>query len=385
MRIHKTYIPPEITDHVIDHLHIDTRMLGICSLVCKSWLPASRFHLFSTISLHPWKKDSFLRLLDSTYSSFAPYVRHLFIREGRGAYTWEKKWLNEALPLMTALTRIESLEIEQIIWEFLGTAAKKSFREIFREVKQLRLRQFEFRTGTELVDFLTAFPILETLRLENVKWEKETTQLLDASVPSRLRVVGMNYCRKGPVLDWLLTNPGVARVDTVRLGMITARDTPTVSRYLQFLGDSLTELHLHFCSEFYVDGAGLIDQFNLAQNTQLRKLYIYGLVVSTDAPLDWVTTLFRQIRSPHMREVSLSFHIADSLEDAQAVDWDGFVEVFAKPHFSGLSNVNILIARKGDCSAGKLVQRRLASLQQRRILSVNVGSDDRSLMENESA
>ncbi|KAH7928610.1 hypothetical protein BV22DRAFT_193926 [Leucogyrophana mollusca] len=376
----KTFIPPEITDHIIDHLHEDAEALGTCSLVCKSWLPASRYHLFSIISLHPWKKDSFLRLLDSTCSSFAPHVRHLYIREGRGAYTWEKKWLNDALPRLSGLTHVESLEIEQVFWEFLSAAAKKSFFEGFRGIKQLKLRQFEFRTGTDLVTFLSAFPKLEALRLDNVKWERETMELAGLSVPTRLRVVGMNYCRKSPVLDWLMSGDRIPRAQNIRLGMLTARDTPVVSRYLRLLGNSVEELHLHFCSEFYIDGAGLVDQFDLSRNTQLRAIHIYGLIVSVGSPLDWVTKLFRQISSPRMREVSLSLHIADSLEDAEAVDWDGLEDLFSKPQFSGLQNVSFVVAKKGDCSAGRLVRKRMVSIQQRGILSVNVGFDDRSLI-----
>jgi hypothetical protein len=45
-----TEIPQELVDMVIDHLHGDRRALSACSLVCRSWLPSSRFHKFASIT-----------------------------------------------------------------------------------------------------------------------------------------------------------------------------------------------------------------------------------------------------------------------------------------------------------------------------------------------
>lgn len=51
---HKAF-PPELIDIIIDHLHADNKSLAACTLVCRSWLPSSRYHLFSTITViaHP--------------------------------------------------------------------------------------------------------------------------------------------------------------------------------------------------------------------------------------------------------------------------------------------------------------------------------------------
>ncbi|GJE96751.1 hypothetical protein PsYK624_129570 [Phanerochaete sordida] len=45
--------PPELFDSVIDHLHDDKAALRQCTLICREWLPASTFHLFSTLSWPP--------------------------------------------------------------------------------------------------------------------------------------------------------------------------------------------------------------------------------------------------------------------------------------------------------------------------------------------
>ena len=39
-------LPNELFDRIIDHLHDSRTILSVCSLVCRSWLPSCRLHLF---------------------------------------------------------------------------------------------------------------------------------------------------------------------------------------------------------------------------------------------------------------------------------------------------------------------------------------------------
>ena len=45
------HIPSELYDHTLDFLHNDRAALSACSVVCKAWLPSSRFHLFSNLHI----------------------------------------------------------------------------------------------------------------------------------------------------------------------------------------------------------------------------------------------------------------------------------------------------------------------------------------------
>ena len=42
-------LPPEILDHIIDHLHDEPTALKTCCLVSKSWIPRTRIHLFDRV------------------------------------------------------------------------------------------------------------------------------------------------------------------------------------------------------------------------------------------------------------------------------------------------------------------------------------------------
>ncbi|KAJ7678157.1 hypothetical protein DFH06DRAFT_1465919 [Mycena polygramma] len=77
-------MPQEIIDMVIDHLvesrgwlsAADKRALAACALVCRSWVPRSRHHLFRRIVLDN-RVTNFTPLLRSENCTFAPNVRHI--------------------------------------------------------------------------------------------------------------------------------------------------------------------------------------------------------------------------------------------------------------------------------------------------------------------
>ena len=56
------YLPPEILDYIVDHLHDQRETLKQCCLVSTSWIPRTRKHLFAKITFNyerdhkAWKK-----------------------------------------------------------------------------------------------------------------------------------------------------------------------------------------------------------------------------------------------------------------------------------------------------------------------------------------
>jgi hypothetical protein len=58
--------PTELTERIIDFLYPDKDALTACSLVCKSWNPASRYHLFQELILTPAKARTLFDLFGST-------------------------------------------------------------------------------------------------------------------------------------------------------------------------------------------------------------------------------------------------------------------------------------------------------------------------------
>jgi hypothetical protein len=77
----RAQLPPELIDAIIELLHDDRLALATCALVRKSWVPASRHHLFSEITIVPESSRSFARLLSSSMCTIPPAVQHLELVE----------------------------------------------------------------------------------------------------------------------------------------------------------------------------------------------------------------------------------------------------------------------------------------------------------------
>ena len=73
------HIPPEILDHVVDHLHDAQDTLRNCCLVSKSWIPRTRKHIFANVKFQvvedarSWKKT-----FPSPGNSPARYAKTLY-------------------------------------------------------------------------------------------------------------------------------------------------------------------------------------------------------------------------------------------------------------------------------------------------------------------
>ncbi|KAF7337381.1 hypothetical protein MSAN_02264200 [Mycena sanguinolenta] len=80
MSLSQLALPPELWDAILDHLHHDRATLRAAALVCRTWVPTSRFYLFEDISLSPKypARAAYLNaLLMSPHSTIAPAVRKL--------------------------------------------------------------------------------------------------------------------------------------------------------------------------------------------------------------------------------------------------------------------------------------------------------------------
>ncbi|SJL11125.1 uncharacterized protein ARMOST_14528 [Armillaria ostoyae] len=72
--------PPELFDRFIDFLHHDNEALKACSLVCRAWIPASRFHLFEHIYFAVLSnRRRMVELLDSSFCTLFKYVREITV------------------------------------------------------------------------------------------------------------------------------------------------------------------------------------------------------------------------------------------------------------------------------------------------------------------
>jgi hypothetical protein len=135
-------LPAELTDIIVDFLHDDEEALASCSLVCRDWLAAARYHVFKELLLHPWNIEAFVNLIAQPSATVVPYIhdlvidqvkiRHLDLFEAmflrlrpfeflRRLELWNIRWCNyEPLPvdtLVSAFSNVTDVRLRNLIFD----------------------------------------------------------------------------------------------------------------------------------------------------------------------------------------------------------------------------------------------------------------------------
>ena len=157
-------IPQELCDMIIDFLHDDVEELCSAGLVCKSWLPASRFHLFSEIWLGPKDKDA-LDVICAEGSTIPPYILDLrivgdkkkldsLVDDTRALHGeqchllskfYETRFGNEILLRLPILSNLKTLWLAQINMENLTSHAKMKLIILLQNLTTLYVVAFNVR------------------------------------------------------------------------------------------------------------------------------------------------------------------------------------------------------------------------------------------------
>lgn len=73
-------LPPELFDHIVDHLHLEYTTLKTCCLVSKSWVPRTRRHLFARVDFcFPKSIGLWMKVFPDPFNSPAHHTRTLHI------------------------------------------------------------------------------------------------------------------------------------------------------------------------------------------------------------------------------------------------------------------------------------------------------------------
>jgi len=122
-------------------------------------------------------------------------------------------------------------------------------------------------------------------------------------------------------------------------------------------------------------------------------MHVYGLVIPSLPPPDPsdldpppqpsqlmpLTSLLSRVRAPSVRVLSLALHPAD-LHALASMDFAGLSDLFDQKPWTGLQDLQIVVANEDDGKMGRSVKRRLGRLVERGVLRVNVGFDDREVI-----
>lgn len=155
--------PPELVDHVIDHLEDDPKALAACSLVSRAWVQRSYHHRFEKLAV---SSASSRRIVAFGKNNILPYIRMMMI-----IGDWNSKFKAE-MPQALAILRAHSAPPTLILESAnLTTDASRSITASLpiSAVETLRLSKCDVHKSTMVLDILSALPRLNRLILHHVK------------------------------------------------------------------------------------------------------------------------------------------------------------------------------------------------------------------------
>ncbi|KAJ7453793.1 hypothetical protein FB451DRAFT_665243 [Mycena latifolia] len=243
MSLSQFALPAELWDSIIDHLHDDLAALLVCALVCRMWVPASRFHAFSSLALSqkaPQRAARLDTLLASPHGTIAAAVWSLDFPDALAPIQVRTPMLHvkpllALVPRAATLPHVRALSLSDLPWALLTC---------FRDIERLTLSRL--CAGGCLLAVTAALPHLTHLTLDGV-----------ATVPYRglppigdgastpLTQLGTLTVRSSPlaVLGWLAlcTAARILEVD-----VFCASDVHDLAAYLAARGEALHTLDLAF-------------------------------------------------------------------------------------------------------------------------------------------
>ncbi|KAF9526870.1 hypothetical protein CPB83DRAFT_857133 [Crepidotus variabilis] len=366
-------LPQELTDHIIDHLYDDSASLRSCALVCHSWLPPSRYHLFAKVSLKATSaqaEPSYLverckRLHRTLVESpeIICNIRELEICEGsplhhphpdvQGSTTWvtTERSLTGLFKILTHVRRFDFSATSALYWTLLPPTFQKALCTLLSSpsLTYVRIHSWVFPNSAALSSLLShcknlkAFGISSTAVLtdnhtdsqlppDQVNTNNDATISVTEHQEISLDVLTLDFVTFSYLEYWLLSNNSLVNIRSLReLRVANFYDASVVDKLLQAVGGSLEHFHLK-------PGIWDVYPFNLSRNSGLRSIRL--TLDNPEKALPWAIALLSTMSAttnPYLESVGLEFY-----SDPKKIDgWSELDALFIQPELSGLKQVEI--------------------------------------------
>jgi hypothetical protein len=233
-------LPPELVDRIIDFLHNEPRTLAACSLVARSWTPASRYHRFSSVRLisdEDWAK--FDRLIEIS-PSMVRYVRGAIIDVTSGN---SARWLSAC----TSFTLLEHITMSGVIsppWQLEAAAISSVAHKITSfTLNAALMSRDDFWPIIRMFPSLVSLQPLVTIHVaESVPLQLSSLPCYSPPITSiSIVTVGQEH-----VLDNLCNPPyPLTSLSTLDIRVVGIKQTHGLQALAQTYSGQITRLRLH--------------------------------------------------------------------------------------------------------------------------------------------
>jgi len=313
-------LPPELCDRIIDYLHSSTKSLTACALVCHSWLPTARYHLFRDTLITPRTASAFDALVSAS-PSLGQAVSTLELSN----LDWRSsRWLREPTSFLAYLPAVSSLTLSG----FLVTGSiYTALLHNLASVTKLDLVRCCFDSHADFLALLRSFPLLDALSCGDLLFLHSCTELDDAPPPAlrTLEITSTEWHLQvlSPFLDWWIASPSYTALQTLAFRIESTYHAMQLNRLLNVLGGTLRELRLTVDTDTSLDRVLGDADFTLAPCTVLTTctlaFHLREMCVPENTALRFIPLLLAQLSAPTLARISLTLFV-DDMQDLRALD-----------------------------------------------------------------
>ncbi|KAJ7580964.1 hypothetical protein C8J56DRAFT_961221 [Mycena floridula] len=174
----------EIIDIIIDFGHENPGFLANCSLVCRSWVPSARHHLFETISLREYSDHGWRAIIEPTIQTVTQHVKMVKIDA-------TNSWGDQRWALARFKPSLERLTLQRLHLRSFQLRSS-DFYDCLSSVTEIHLDTVSSVTRNDIFDFLASFPSLETVGLTFLRFPDAEPNPTLPDVPQSLTSVTLN-------------------------------------------------------------------------------------------------------------------------------------------------------------------------------------------------
>ncbi|KAF8918336.1 hypothetical protein CPB85DRAFT_1281551 [Mucidula mucida] len=376
-------LPLELCDMIIDFNHTARKTLARCSLVCRAWIPASRYHMWTSIRLTPTNIDTFLSLISSDQSTFLPYLQNVEVENAfkkiKHYHNFWNGW-DIIASYLHDLPRLRSFTLSKVSWGLLDDMKwSSSVLYTFASVTKLSLSNVSFHDTPQLLAFLCNFPHLRHLTVAicfafideglfqdeedamsdsllghdtSVDVEDHVTSPLVVPYPlsgwpslhschftqgQLFDVFGLHVASRQEMFAWMASFTPALCIRDLSLYSITTHELESCGILLASVGKTIKKLTISFLHTFYLEIARHVNISGLSSLTTLHVRQI-GLEACDCTKLSTIFLLLSQIRSTKMKSLIFTLSV-DVLEGLQDANWATFQRCLALPHFAEVEEI----------------------------------------------
>ncbi|KAI1793949.1 hypothetical protein LXA43DRAFT_1092308 [Ganoderma leucocontextum] len=361
-------VPHELSDYIIDFLYDDPQSLRACASTCNAWAPASRFHLFRTVSLNSANSTTaFRRLLDSS-PNLGLYVHDLAVAKLTHVVTISlpDEALEELRPAQNTLPSIlaHSPNLQTLS---LSHADLKCFVDIrmlaHPTVSSLTVSYCQFADLADVADLVSSFPSLASLSMSGLTWKDEARTPTPARLPSLRSLVLGRDMDSEKLFEWLEA--------ALSARCASERDADLVGAFLKLAGPSLHDLSL----DWSLTGDKTVvlpDSMSLGECAALKHLSL-EFPVHFSAHLPWVTSFLATLGGTSLRSISCEIRLLGNID---ALDWEHLNKILSSEAYSSLEalkyDVNVWPGvHKDFAEVEGLVRARLAAFDKKGMVHIS--------------